>query len=158
MISCTIQRVRRNSRVLSGVWVLATFALTVSASAMVRYVDLNNGSPAPPYTNWTVAATNIQDAIDAAKPGDEIVVTNGVYQTGGRIASGAMSNRVAVTKPVTLRSVHGPAVTIIQGSPIIGDSAVRCVYLTNGATLAGFTLTHGATRSSGCLLYTSRCV
>ena len=115
----------------------------------MRYVDLNNGSPTPPYTNWTAAATNIQDAVDAAKAGDEIVVTNGVYQAGGRIVYGAMSNRVAVTKPVTLRSVNGPAVTMIQGYPIIGDSAVRCVYLTNGATLTGFTLTNGATRSSG---------
>lgn len=149
MINLTTRRARRIDRLFCGVWVLATIALATNVSATLRYVDLNGGSPTPPYTNWTVAATNIQDAVDAANAGDEIVVTNGVYQTGGRIVYGAMSNRVAVTKPVTLRSVNGPAVTVIQGCPNIGDSAVRCVYLTNGATLAGFTLTHGATRSSG---------
>ncbi|HSA11284.1 MAG TPA: choice-of-anchor Q domain-containing protein [Candidatus Paceibacterota bacterium] len=111
-----------------------------SAIAATRYVNVNNSTPAAPYTDWSNAATNIQDAIDEAVAGDEIVVTNGVYQTGIRPIYSA-TNRVAVNKAVMVRSVNGPEVT-----QIVGDTSlsVRCVYLTNGATLIGFTLTNGA--------------
>jgi hypothetical protein len=55
-----------------------------SAFAAVRYVDANSTNATPPYTSWATAAATIQQAVDAAAAGDEIVVTNGVYATGGR--------------------------------------------------------------------------
>jgi len=137
-----------NIRGLSILAALIWF-FVLNAAATVRYVDLNSTNAAPPFTDWTTAATNIQDAVDAAVNGDLILVTNGVYATGGRFVSGNGTNRVVINKAITLQSVNGAAVTVIQGKSPMGNNAVGCVYLTNNATLEGFTLTNGAGGTGG---------
>jgi hypothetical protein len=121
--------------------------------ANTLYVDLNSANPTPPYSDWTTAATNIQDAIDASGDGDQIWVTNGVYQTGGKAMAGNLTNRVALNKAVTVQSVNGPFVTTIAGiGATNGLIAVRCAWLTNNAALVGFTLMGGAARNTGDLV------
>ena len=107
----------------------ATLLLATAGSALaeVHYVDVNSTNATPPYTNWTTAATNIQDAVDAAVAGDEIVVTNGLYAP------------VAVNKPLNVRSVNGREATFIYGL-----GAYRCASLASGASLSGFTLFGGS--------------
>src|ERR1043166_678469 len=134
-------------------WALIIGMQSMAGSAAILHVSQSSLVPAAPYATWTTAAQNIQDAIDVASAGDEIIVTNGIYANGGRVVYEKLTNRVAVTKAVIIRSVNGPTVTIIEGHQvpgnIKGDNAVRCAYLTNDAVLAGFTLRNGATRTNG---------
>jgi hypothetical protein len=131
---------------------IASFVATLSATRIfgaVHYVNVNSSTPLAPYSSWTTAATNIQDAVDASSTGDQVVVTNGLYKAGGRAVLGTMTNRVAVDRPLFLHSVNGADSTVIEGYRTPGSGgndvgAIRCVYLTNGATLSGFTLTNGA--------------
>ena len=125
-------------------FVIVSISFALAASATVRYVDLKSTNPTSPFTDWSTAAANIQDAVDAASPGDQVLVTNGVYQTGALSVDGITTNRVVINQAVTVQSVNGPAVTMIDGG-----HAVRCAYMTNGASLNGFTLTNGVTSGNG---------
>jgi parallel beta-helix repeat protein len=131
---------------------LLAFSLQPTACSILladtHYVDINCATPVSPYTQWSTAARVIQDAVNVASAGDTVLVTNGVYSTGGRPQYGAMTNRVAITNAITVRSVNGPQYSLIVGKGPVGAGAVRCAYVTNNAVLSGFTLTNGATLAS----------
>jgi hypothetical protein len=130
--------------------------LPLPAAATTYYVDINSPNPTPPYTDWSTAATNIQSAIDQAANGDLVLVNDGVYQTGGETINGhALTNRVAINKSITVQSVDGPAVTVIQGNSVApyASGGIRCVYMTNNASLIGFTLTGGSTSPNNTTIY-----
>src|SRR5437899_603230 len=140
-----------NLRLLWAVVITLT-ASFLPAEAATFYVSPTGGQVAP-YANWSSAARVIQDALDAAAIGDEIVVTNGTYLTGGRtvmvvdtnlFTTNYYFNRVVVDKQLVLRSVNGPQFTVIDGQKM-----GRCVSLASNASLSGFTLTNGLVNNSG---------
>ncbi len=139
---------------------LLTTALLVllaqTSSGAILHVKKANPTAAEPYDNWTTAAADIQTAINYASVGDHVVVAAGLYDSGGvkGYPSGTtLTNRVAITKAIVVRSAdNDPTTTIIQGAldpATNGPAAVRCVYLADGASLIGFTLTNGATLEYG---------
>ncbi len=127
------------------------------AAAATRYVWPDSPNPWPPYQTWATAAHGIQEAVDAAQPGDRVLVTNGLYSTGGRTLPGStVTNRVAIEQAILVESVRGPAHTFIAGEPGKsgyenghGDNAARCAYIGSNAVLSGFTLTNGHTQVYG---------
>jgi len=138
------------ARIIGAAWCVAMFA-AAAAWGETRFVNPNSPSPGFPFTSWDTGAHTIQEAATASVDGDVIVVTNGVYDTGGIPAPGeSLTNRVYLNKNVLIQSVNGPAVTIIKGKPdpltTNGPNAVRGVYLGSSGRLDGFTVTNGHTQ------------
>lgn len=103
--------------------------------AGTTYKVWTNGIPVSPYDTWDTAFTNIQQAIDYAAPGDEVLVTGGLY---------VVQTAVVLTKGVAVRSAQGPDQTIIsllKTTPVI-TSRVAWVSSSN-AVLDGFTIKNG---------------
>ncbi len=128
---------------LANITYTATF--TQYVGALVWYVA-TNGNDAADGMSWPTAKQTIQAAVDLAIDGDTVIVSNGVYATGTRGTPGGISsNRAVIGKNITVQSVNGSAVTVIDGG-----SAVRCVFMSAG-TLNGFTLQNGRTLTLGTL-------
>ncbi len=121
----------------------------IQASQAVDWYVATNGT-GPGTNGWANATNSLQGAIDKSAASDTIWVSNGLYASGGITNSGyLLTNRVAITKAITVRSQNNdPANTIIKGKwdpATNGPSAVRCVSMAANSTLVGFTLTNGAT-------------
>ncbi|MCP5488440.1 MAG: hypothetical protein H7A43_07300 [Verrucomicrobia bacterium] len=124
-----------------GMLALWAWLLSIeSASGATLYVWTNSPAPNPPYDCWSNAAHDIQSAIDISSDHDLILVTNGLYQSGGRVVVGTTINRIAITNAITVQSVQGPEWTIISGW---NEQSIRCAYLGSNAQLVGFTLNSG---------------
>jgi len=123
--------------------------LALCVNAATYYVDASRPDDLGAGTTWATAKRTIQSAINLATPGDTVLVTNGVYEC---ISSG--------NKAITVQSVNGSAVTIIDGA-----SANCCANLGSSSShyatsLIGFTLRNGYASTGGgsCYGTISNCV
>jgi hypothetical protein len=125
-------------------------SLGFTSYATTYYVNAAQPSDSDDGRSWTTAKRTIQAAVDEAIDGDSVLVTNGIYNVGVRVTPNwSVKNRLVITNNITVASVSGAAVTVIEGSGISAygtTNAVRCVYMNNGV-LDGFTLRSGATYS-----------
>jgi|GEM_PF-1479965 len=137
----------------SWCWVVIALGALAQQGFGALYVSAHAQNAQWPYTNWNIAASSIQDAVNAAPAGETVYVAAGIYDYGESVISNApvetsLSNRVIITSAITVVSTGGPAATIIVGTGPLTNWAVRCVCITNGL-LAGFTLSNGYTRQDG---------
>ncbi len=110
--------------------IIVIFTVLIAAFqslAAVRFVCPDGPQTNGAYLSWANAATNIQAAIDVSISGDEIVVTNGIYES------------IVVSSNITIVSVNGAKSTIIDGRGIN-----RCVVFDNAsAVIKEFTIRNG---------------
>ncbi len=93
-----------------------------------------------PYLRRDTAATNIQDAVDAAVDGDVVLVDDGTY---------VLDRQIEITnKAVILRSINGCGAVTIDG-----NNTARCLHLAfSGAVVDGFTVSGGRGTGGGVLI------
>ncbi len=124
---------------------ISTFLLAGAVRAAEFYVA-PSGSHVPPFRSQETAATNLQAAVERADSGDLILVAPGVYGQDPRVIRiGGALNRLVLDKELTVKSLAGPDATVIDAG---GNG--RCVYVSRGAELAGFTLRNGRTGAGEC--------
>ena len=130
--------------------VSATTSVSV-VQGSAHYVALESNLSTSPYTSWATAATNIQQAVDVAIPGEIVWVADGIYDSGSRVCSeSATPSRLLIKNGIRVFSTNTtPSATRIIGDGPNGASAVRCAYLGTDSILSGVTLTNGHTVSSG---------
>lgn len=135
-------------------FIAAFFLLLLSALTAVgaTYYVSPWGSGVAPYDTWETASTNLEDAVSLVRNNDLVLVTNGVYNTGGTNRF-SLLHRMILTNNATIRSINGSRHTVIEGAPdpmtqTTGTDAMRAVYMSKG-TLDGFTIRRGYTDASG---------
>ncbi len=114
-----------------------TQARTVTASFVHPiFVDASRPNDTGDGRSWATAKKTLQAAINLSVAGDTVVVTNGVY------APISTDN-----KAITIQSVNGAAVTVIDGGG--GQRCASLGYATTNTVISGFTLQNGLSDSGG---------
>ena len=115
------------------------WSMDLERSAPAHYVVTSNPDAAAPYTTWAAAATNVQDAIDVAAVGAEVIVSNGVHQ---------LASVMKVDRAITVRGVTGNRGDVVFDGGRLGSldkkSAIslnntECVFA--DLTVSNFTFT-----------------
>ncbi len=107
----------------------------LSVFSVEYYVDASRPDDTSAATNWSTAKRTIQAAVDLTADGDTVWVTNGIYYPVAQIIS---------TNDVTIRSVNGRVVTIVDG-----QNTNRCFYIGGSTVIDGFTIQNGIANYPG---------
>jgi hypothetical protein len=117
---------------------LVSLLMTGALLADTHYVNAARPDDSGDGISWGTAEKTIQAAVAEAAAGDTIVVTNGIY---ARIST--------ANKAVTIQSVNGATVTIIDGFARIACAILGSSSSHTNTVLVGFTLRNGSDSSGG---------
>src|SRR6185436_9905454 len=124
-------RPRRNAMALLRVALLLTLALVARVPAATTW-HVNAAAPCPGSGTLGSPFCTIQAALDAALPGDEILVEPGLYT----------EQLDFLGKDIELRSTAGAATTIVDAGQL-GSVVTFTKGESRAALISGFTLRHG---------------
>ncbi len=120
----------------------------LALQAATHYVVPSNPSQANPYTSWGTAGTSIVEVVIAALTN---ATTPRIVWVSNSVAGGyVLTNQIAISGALTLRSTNGPDVTVINGGFVAGSPTtnIRCIYMTDGAAVVqDLTFSNGAVNS-----------
>ena len=102
---------------------------SVTAQFALNYFVTTNGNDSADGRSWETARATLQSALADAVTSDAVWVSNGVY---------SVTNQIAITNGVWVRSVNGPETTVIQRT-VGGDRQVLLRH--PEAVFDGFTIT-----------------
>jgi hypothetical protein len=123
-----------------------------------HYVAQNGQIPSAPYASWISAASNIQDAVNAATTNSTVWVGAGRYTVPSNATNFVGTNVVFINRPLILKSSNGVASsTVIDGGGTNRGIAVYYPFSsTNRFVLDGFTISNCfATNIGGGILFYS---
>ncbi len=123
--------------------------LSVGALGADYYVAQNGQTPGD-FKSWASAASNIQDAADAAALNDTVWVGPGHYVAMPNATNYLGLNVVYLNKPLVLRSSDGAASTVIDGEGTHrGIATYYPVQGTNPFVIDGFTISNCYSAAAG---------
>lgn len=126
------------SLILSGFLFVITSQLGLTTDWYVATVAQGSANG----TSWENCTDSIQYAIDQSSASDTVWVSNGVYNAGwttNRPSGTVHSNRVAIINAVSVKSANNDPINTI----IDAGAGGRGVYMADGSSLSGFTVTNG---------------
>ncbi|MFA7158618.1 MAG: right-handed parallel beta-helix repeat-containing protein [Kiritimatiellia bacterium] len=106
--------------------------------ADTHYAAQNGQAPGGSFNTWETAASNIQDAVNAAAAGDTVMVGAGRYTLPPNPTNYGGTNVVFAGKPLILRSSNGSPESVI----IDGEGKYRGIAIYAPFVLAGFTISN----------------
>ena len=126
---------------MNSTWLVLSVAAFITSASTADVLTVDDDGPADYF--------RIQDAVDAANPGDEIIVAPGRYIHLEDLLGDFDQQVVDLAgKAIRLRSSHGPEVTILDGRGV-----QRCISCRSDEGLdteiIGFTFKNGSTEYGG---------
>jgi LruC domain-containing protein len=119
---------------LLSILLLATIS-GIFATSVTRYVS-PSGSNTAPYTTLATAANQISTVVSLSLNGDIILIDDGTY---------VLSSNIYINKGLTVSSINGPDVTIVDGNNAVTcfkidhvDVVIEGLTIQNGKNTGGF--------------------